>query len=35
MGRKLNAIRVMAKPLGTGDWNDYFDKVRRDRPDSD
>jgi ribosomal protein S18 acetylase RimI-like enzyme len=34
MGRKVNAIRVMAKPLVPGEWSDYFDKVGRDRPDS-
>lgn len=34
MGRKVNAIRVMAKPLAQDDWNDYFDKVARDRPDA-
>ena len=33
MGRKVNAIRVMAKPLVPGEWSDYFDKVGRDRPD--
>ena len=32
MGRKVNDIRVMAKPLGGADWDDYFEKVARDRP---
>lgn len=34
MGRKVNAIRVMAKPLVPGEWSDYFDRVGRDRPDA-
>jgi len=34
MGRKVNTIRVMAKPLAQGDWDDYFDKVARDRADA-
>ena len=34
MGRNVNTIRVMAKPLGDGDWREYFDLVARDRPDA-
>jgi len=34
MGRKVAAIRVMAKPLVPGEWSEYFNKVGRDRPDA-
>jgi len=34
MGRRLNTIRVMAKPLAPGDWSEYFAKVARDRPEA-
>ena len=31
MGRRTNALRIMAKPLAGGGWDEYFDKVVRDR----
>lgn len=34
MGRNVNAIRVMAKPLADGDWSEYFKMVGRDKPAS-
>jgi GNAT superfamily N-acetyltransferase len=34
MGQRVNAIRVMVKPLGDGSLADYLAHVARDRPDS-
>lgn len=34
MGRKVNAVRVMAKPLRGGNLPDYLARVPRDRPES-
>jgi GNAT superfamily N-acetyltransferase len=34
MGRKVGTIRVMAKPLAQGEWDDYFANVARDRPNA-
>lgn len=34
MGQRVNAIRVMVKPLGEGSIEEYLAKVSRDRPDS-
>lgn len=34
MGRRLNVIRVMAKPLAGDDWDEYFRNVGRDKPGS-
>ena len=34
MGRRVNAVRVMVKPLGDEDVGQYLARVPRDRPDS-
>jgi predicted protein tyrosine phosphatase/GNAT superfamily N-acetyltransferase len=34
MGRQVNTLRVMAKPLAGGQWSDYFAEMARDRPES-
>jgi GNAT superfamily N-acetyltransferase len=34
MGKRVNALRVMAKPLGEPDWAAYLASVPRDRPES-
>ena len=34
MGRKVNTVRVMAKPLAGGTLTDYLAQVARDRPDA-
>ena len=33
MGKQVNTLRVMAKPLAQADWPAYFAAVPRDRPD--
>lgn len=33
MGRRLNSVRVMLKPLGTASIEEYLDRVPRDRPE--
>jgi GNAT superfamily N-acetyltransferase len=34
MGKRINTLRVMAKPLANGSLSDYLDVVVRDRPES-
>jgi hypothetical protein len=34
MGRKVNTVRVMAKPLAGGHLGDYLARVACDRPDA-
>lgn len=34
MGKRMNTLRVMAKPLGSGTISEYLAVVARDRPDS-
>lgn len=34
MGKRINTLRVMAKPLVNGSLSDYLDVVVRDRPES-
>ena len=34
MGKRLNTLRVMAKPLAAGSVSEYLAAVARDRPDS-
>jgi hypothetical protein len=31
MGRRVNTLRIMAKPLAGGAWSEYFERVERDR----
>jgi len=34
MGRRVNDVRVMVKPLADGDIAEYLHRVARDRPES-
>ena len=34
IGRRVCTLRVMAKPLASGDWSEYLAVVARDRPES-